>query len=85
MSDQRPTCRYCGSKNVSVDSIARWNDELQDWVLSSTLDSGYCDDCGEEQKHFNWAKSNRPDVPCDEDCTRRKHYMAECDCSRSQS
>ena len=28
--------------------------------------------------------SERPDRACDDDCSRRLHPMAECDCSRSE-
>ena len=39
-------CARCGSRNVTHGAIARWNEDEQDWQVSSLLDNGDCDDCG---------------------------------------
>jgi hypothetical protein len=51
---EKPVCRNCGSDNVCIDAAARWDNELQDWKLSGTHDSGHCDNCEEEFKRLDW-------------------------------
>lgn len=43
-----PVCKTCGSDRVTMDCLARWDVEAQDWLVSSPLDCTDCDECGEE-------------------------------------
>jgi len=38
-------CTTCGSDRVLLDAWARWNTDTQQWELSSTFDSAYCEEC----------------------------------------
>lgn len=44
----QPYCKECGSKDVTMDAIARWDVNAQAWLISSELDNTDCDDCGGE-------------------------------------
>jgi Zn finger protein HypA/HybF involved in hydrogenase expression len=44
----RKVCKHCGSDNVSVDAIMRWDVDAQQWTLAALLDNSDCDDCGGE-------------------------------------
>ena len=41
-------CVACGGQNVMRDAWATWDAELQLWVLGSTFDQAYCEDCDGE-------------------------------------
>ena len=41
-------CEKCGSKTVSRDAWAEWNEKEQDWVLGAAYDYAFCHDCEEE-------------------------------------
>ena len=41
-------CTTCGSDQVLLDAWARWTTDTQEWELSSTFDSAYCEKCGGE-------------------------------------
>jgi len=45
-----PVCKYCGSSNVTCDSISEWDVEKQQWVQSALLDTTDCEDCGGQTK-----------------------------------
>lgn len=51
MSAPRVTyvCRSCGSKNVSWDAFADWDEERQEMVLRGTYDATHCHDCEDEE------------------------------------
>lgn len=51
---QKPVCQECGSDDVSFNAAAVWNQETQQYELSSTFDSGGCRNCGQEFKHVDW-------------------------------
>ena len=53
---EKPTCQDCGSDDISFDAACRWDVEKQDYVLTSTFDSGGCSNCGQEFKRVNWEK-----------------------------
>jgi hypothetical protein len=38
-------CDVCGSEDVMLDAYAEWDTEIQDWVLRSTFDQAYCEQC----------------------------------------
>lgn len=38
-------CRTCGSKDVLCDAWAAWDPEGGEWVLHSTYDETFCNDC----------------------------------------
>lgn len=40
-------CPSCDSTDVTRDALATWSLDKQDWELSSTLDAGCCNACGE--------------------------------------
>lgn len=44
----RKCCKYCGSDNVTVDAVARWNIAAQQWEIAGLLDNSDCNDCGGE-------------------------------------
>lgn len=44
----RKVCARCGSHNVTHDALVRWDEDAQQWEMSSLLDSGDCDDCGND-------------------------------------
>lgn len=52
--NQHPVCRYCGSEDISSDASVRWNSDKKDWEVSGVFDGGYCDNCEQEMKFFNW-------------------------------
>lgn len=41
-------CPKCGSHSVTIDAVASWNDETQDWELAGTQDTLTCQDCDQE-------------------------------------
>lgn len=49
-----PKCPDCGSEDVSIDGQARWDDEAQEWSLSTTFDTGTCEACEREIRYFDW-------------------------------
>ena len=51
---EKPTCQDCGSDDISFDAACRWDVEKQDYVLTSTMDSGGCNNCGHVFKRVNW-------------------------------
>lgn len=56
-----PHCRYCGSQDVRLEAIARWSEELNQWILHLTLEEyGFCSNCGEEMKFFDWRVLSHP-------------------------
>lgn len=42
------TCENCGSKLVTRDAWAEWNEEKQDWVLGAAFDYTFCHACEKE-------------------------------------
>ena len=43
-----PKCSICGSDRILKDAWAAWDNEAQEWVLHSTLDQEYCEQCDGE-------------------------------------
>lgn len=41
-------CGACGSKDVSRDAWADWDDATQEWVLRVAFDDAHCHLCDEE-------------------------------------
>ena len=41
-------CKTCGSDDVVKDAWANWDYSLQQWVLSQTFDSAWCEKCEDE-------------------------------------
>lgn len=41
-------CERCGSTNVLRDACAKWDTDLQDWVLAGVQDHTDCGDCEAE-------------------------------------
>jgi len=44
----KAVCSYCGSEGVKLDAWAVFDFVAQEWVLESTFDAGWCDDCDGE-------------------------------------
>lgn len=42
------TCESCGSKLVTRDSWAEWDEEKQEWVLGAAFDYAFCHGCEKE-------------------------------------
>lgn len=59
---QKPVCQECGSDDVSFDAAAVWNQETQEYELSSTFDSGGCRNFRQEFKHFDWIDGSLDDL-----------------------
>lgn len=55
-------CKNCGSSDVLLDAWAKWNAELQKWVLSDTLTHEYCEVCESETSMIEVALSDSPDM-----------------------
>lgn len=55
-----PTCRHCGSDEVTLDGNARWDVHMQDWRLDAVFDDAYCGQCGEERDTIDVAKPVGP-------------------------
>lgn len=51
---QKPVCAECGSDDVTLDAVARWDEEKQDWALSSTFDDAYCGACEQADINLKW-------------------------------
>lgn len=46
-----PVCSICGGEDVTADAAARWDEDTQQWRISSTYDKGAsCDACGGETR-----------------------------------
>lgn len=45
----RIVCCKCGSDNISRDAYARWDEDAQEWSLSSVQDFAVCEDCDAEK------------------------------------
>lgn len=43
-------CKTCGSKTVTRDAWAAWDEEAQDWVLGAAFDYAFCHDCDGETR-----------------------------------
>lgn len=41
-------CETCGSKLVTRDAWAEWNETNQDWVLGAVYDYAFCHNCQAE-------------------------------------
>jgi len=50
---EKPVCTKCGGDSIKRDAWAVWNEEEQDWEISSTYDDMWCDDC-EDTASVNW-------------------------------
>lgn len=44
------TCEACGSKLVTRDAWAEWNEDEQDWVLGAAFDYAFCHTCEKETR-----------------------------------
>ena len=53
-----PVCRTCGSPRVLRDAWAEWNSVTGMWELSQVFDDGYCQQCEEPTKFFQWRKTD---------------------------
>jgi uncharacterized protein DUF3768 len=58
-----PICQLCGSDRVVRDAWAAWNNQTQNWELSSIFDRAFCQTC-EAETNIEWrstplAKSER--------------------------
>jgi hypothetical protein len=51
---KKPTCPTCKSTNVWRDALIYWDNDLQDWSISTIFDNGGCADCDAETKEFIW-------------------------------
>ena len=38
-------CEECGSKDVWIDAISKWDISNQEWVLGGTFQEEHCDNC----------------------------------------
>ena len=56
--DHHPVCRYCKSENISVDGVITWDNNKQVWTLDNVMESGYCNDCDEPIKWFDWVDNS---------------------------
>lgn len=52
----RPHCSYCGSTEIYADASTQWDNDLQDWVMTSTYDNTDCGTCGGECS-IDWKES----------------------------
>lgn len=43
-------CAYCGSSKVLLDAWAEWDTAAQEWVLSSTSTTEFCEKCDGETR-----------------------------------
>jgi len=41
-------CSLCGSTNCGLDATAVWDSDAQEYVLNTTFDSSWCDECGHD-------------------------------------
>ncbi len=41
-----PVCAHCGSDDVTMDAVARWDIKQQTWIMSDTQDFTDCQQCG---------------------------------------
>jgi hypothetical protein len=48
MSKVIKVCKTCGSENVLKDAWAKFNPEIQEWVLENIFDNEYCEECENE-------------------------------------
>jgi hypothetical protein len=48
MDDGYPICKHCRSDNVGRDAAAHWDKEEQAWMVATTFDDAYCNECGGE-------------------------------------
>jgi hypothetical protein len=51
---QTPVCPECGSEDISTDAAVRWDNDKQDWIVSSVFGSGSCGHCETEFKDPDW-------------------------------
>lgn len=43
-------CSVCGSKSVTLDAWAEWEEQAQQWTLGATFDQSFCHNCECEQQ-----------------------------------
>ena len=53
---EEPSCKYCGSRDVSKDAVVKWDSNNQKWDISDILDSGNCNRCGAEKHCVEWVR-----------------------------
>jgi len=41
-------CKHCGSSDVTQDALAAWEEDAQQWRVTSVLDNSDCNACGGE-------------------------------------
>lgn len=46
-------CPYCGGDNLLMDAFCNWDVSKQEWILHSTFDDVYCQDCESNIKTMN--------------------------------
>lgn len=56
-SRERPTCKHCGSSDIRADAWAMWDDNAQQWVLTSTYDNYWCESCEIDEVTLEWVPS----------------------------
>jgi hypothetical protein len=55
-------CPKCGGTEVGQDAASAWDVEAQKWILGSTYDDQWCNDCG-ELGYNNLVQETVPDAP----------------------
>lgn len=55
MSDAiRPYCAKCGSHSIAADCSAEWDEELNEWSLTTIYDNKQCLVCGYDSNSMPW-------------------------------
>lgn len=55
-------CQKCGGDECGYDAVSVWDVDSQQWVLGSSFDQGWCQDCGEvrlAQRSLSRAEARR--------------------------
>ena len=56
-SKEKPVCRYCSSDSIVADAAAEWDNDHQQWIITSIYDKGhYCAYC-ESETSIDWVET----------------------------
>lgn len=53
---EKPVCKHCKSERVSLDAVAKFCVQSQEWELASTYDAAFCEDC-EGETRLEWVQA----------------------------
>lgn len=57
-NEERPTCSECGSGNIDIRTISRYDEELAMIVSETNIDVDHCYDCDASAVEIKWVEAS---------------------------